>query len=156
VSADAAVVRSRWRARLVRGFFVAVLAAQAALLVRGYGDPHHFFAFQPFNDSDTWRAEIYRVTASGERATVDDGTWFGYSWDELVDVPQLRSPGRLRHASTSAASTIDFLDEALDWVARHTPRDTETRYLEAEVTWFHNTRGPYSTTLRSAEREGAG
>ena len=147
------ITRPRWRARLVRAFFVTVLAAQAVLLVRGYGDPHHFFAFQPFNDSDIWRADLYRVTPGGERRPVDDGTWFGYSWDELVDVPQLVRPDRLRHANTSAASTIDFLDEALDWVAAHTPRDTETRYLVAEVTWFHNTRGPHTVTLRSDERE---
>jgi len=150
------ITRSPWRGRLVRGFFVAVLAAQGGLLVRGYADPHHFFAFQPFNDSDTWRADLYRVTAAGERRPLDDGTWFGYSWDELVAVPQLVAPGGLRHANTSAESTIDFLDEALDWVAAHTPRDAETRYLVAEVTYFHNTRGPFSVTLRSADREAAG
>ena len=49
-------------------------------------------------------------------------------------------------------ATVDFLDDALDWVATHTPADRETRYLEATVTYFENTRGPSVTVLRSVER----
>lgn len=148
--------RPRWRVRTARVFFVAVLVAQAALILRGYHDPHKFFGFQPFNESDTWRADIYRITANGERIPVTDGAWLGYSWNELVGTPRLVDPHRLRHASSGAAATIDFLDGALDWVADHTPDDTETRILEAEVTWYRNTRGPNVTILRSAHREEAG
>ena len=67
----------------------------------------------------------------------------------------MRRPGSLRHASAGGPATIDFLEEALDWVADHTPADTETLYLEADVTWFHNTRGPLRTVLRSHDREEA-
>lgn len=50
-------------------------------------------------------------------------------------------------------ATVDFLAEALDWVATHTPDDHDTRYLEATVTTYENTRGPTVTVLRSVERE---
>jgi hypothetical protein len=53
-------------------------------------------------------------------------------------------------------ATFDFLDHALDWVAAHTPNDPETRYLEARVTYFENTRGPHEVVLRSDERDRRG
>jgi len=146
-------VRPRWRLRAAQVFFVVVLLVQAGLILRAYHDPHKFFGYQPFNESDTWQAELWRVTVDGDRVPIDDGGWSGYDWDELVGVPRLADPDRLRHASAGAAATIDFLDEALDWVADNTPNDTETRYLEAEVTWYRNTRGPFRTVLRSDVRE---
>jgi hypothetical protein len=152
----ARATRPRWRVRAAQVFVVVVLAAQVGLVLRAYHDPHKFFGYQPFNESDTWQAELWRVTADGERVPVVEGRWSGYDWDDLVGVPRLTGPDRLRHASAGAAATVDFLDEALDWVADHTPADTETRYLEAEVTWYHNTRGPFRTVLRSDVREEAG
>ena len=47
---------------------------------------------------------------------------------------------------------LEFLAEALDWVAANTPADTETSYLEAEVTTWFNMRAPTTTVLRSVER----
>jgi hypothetical protein len=148
-------IRPRWRVRAAQVFFVVVILAQAGLILRAYHDPHKFFGYQPFNESDTWRADVWRVTTDGDRIPVPGGDWSGYDWDDLVGTPRLTDPGRLRHASAGAAATIDFLDEALDWVADHTPADRETRYLEAEVTWYHNTRGPFRTVLRSEPREEA-
>ena len=133
------------------GFIVAVLAVQLGFAINGYRDPHKFFAFQPFNESSTWQADIVRVTWNGERLPIGAG-WAGYNWDELVDMAALRRPERLRHAYMGVGATVDFLDEALDWVATHTPDDRETRYLEARVTSFENTRGPKVTVLRSVER----
>lgn len=147
--------RPRWRTRAARVFFVAVLFVQAVLILRAYHDPHKFFGYQPFNESDTWRAELYRITSDGERIRIVDGNWLGYSWDELVDNPRLTRPERLRHAASGAAATIDFMDEALDWVADHTPDDTESVVIEAEVTWYRNTRGPNVTILSSDPREEA-
>ncbi len=143
--------QSVWRRRAIGGFIITVLAVQVGFAVNGYRDPHKFFAFQPFNESSTWQADIVRVTWAGERLPVD-GPWAGYEWNELVDMAALRSPSRLRHAYRGVGATDDFLDQALDWVARHTPRDTETRYLEATVTTYENTRGPTVTVLRSVER----
>ena len=66
----------------------------------------------------------------------------------------LRGPQRMRHAYMGVGATVDFLDDALDWVATHTPEDHETRYLEATVVSLENTRGPTMTVLRSVERHG--
>lgn len=142
---------TRLRRRLVAGLIVAVLSVQIGFAVNGYRDPHKFFAFQPFNESSTWQADIVRVTWNGERVPISGG-WAGYEWDELVGMAALRGPGRLRHAYMGVGATVDFLDDALDWVATHTPNDHETRYFEATVMTFENTRGPTMTLLRSIER----
>jgi hypothetical protein len=143
--------RPRWRRRLVKGFVVGVLAVQVGFAINGYRDPHKFFAFQPFNESSTWRADIVRVTWDGERLPIDGG-WAGYRWSSLVDMPALNGYSRTRHASYGVDATLAYLDDALDWVATHTPADHDTRYLEATVTYSRNTRGPEVTVLRSVER----
>jgi hypothetical protein len=149
------IVRPRWRAKLVRGFVVVVLAGQAVLLVRGYADPHKFFAFQPFNESSTWRAEVVRVTADGRRVSIEEPWPGGYDWDELVRWGVLERPGTTRHAYSGLGTALDFLDDSLDWVADHTPEDTETLYLEATTEAYRNTRGPEVRVLRSDIREEA-
>jgi hypothetical protein len=136
---------------MVTGFIVAVLAVQVGFALNGYRDPHKFFAFQPFNESSTWQADIVRVTWDDERLPIE-GRWAGYDWNQLVGMAALQGPSRTRHAYMGVGATIDFLDSALDWVATHTPDDVETRYLEATVTTFENTRGPTVTVLRSVER----
>lgn len=130
--------------------FVGALAGHGGLLVRGGSDPHKLFGFRPFNESDTWKADIVRVTRNGERIPIDDGTW-AYDWDELVGTSKLRGPGRLRHADAGADATIDFLVRALDWVMEQLPDDAETVALEATVTVFRNTRGPDVIVLRSGD-----
>ena len=146
------VARPRWRVRAAATCFVLVVAAQAGMALNGYRDPHKFFAFQPFNESSTWRADIVRVTWDGRRLPVDDD-WAGYEWDALVGMSALQGPRQLRHAYMGVDATLDFLDDALDWVASNTPADHETRYLEASVTYFRNTRGPHHVVLRSEDRE---
>ena len=76
------------------GFIVAVLGVQIGFAINGYRDPHKFFAFQPFNESSTWQADIVRVTWTGERVPIGGG-WAGYDWDELVGMAALQGPGRL-------------------------------------------------------------
>jgi hypothetical protein len=146
------VRRARWRVRGAQALFVGVVATQVLLAVNGYRDPHKLFAFQPFNESSTWQADIVRVTQDGERIPIDDG-WSGYDWNTLVDMAALQNPDHLRHAYMGVGATLDFLDEALDWVADNTPDDHDTLYLEATVTYFENTRGPHEVVLRSDERE---
>lgn len=131
--------------------FAVAVAAQAGFAVNGYRDPHKLFAFQPFNESSTWRADIVRVTWEGKRVPVEED-WAGYEWDSLVGMSALQGPDQLRHAYMGVGATVDFLDEALDWVAANTPADQETRYLEATVTYYRNTRGPEQVVLRSEER----
>lgn len=149
------IVRPRWRARLVRAFVVVVLVGHAALLVRGYSDPHKFFAYQPFNESSTWRADIVRVTADGRRIPIEAPWPGGYDWDDLVRWGVLERPAERRHAYSGLGASLDFLDEALDWAADHTPEDTETLYLEATTEAYRNTRGPEVRVLRSDDREEA-
>ena len=46
----------------------------------------------------------------------------------------------------------EFLRSAPDYVATHTPRDHETRYLEARVTAWHNDDPPRVEVFRSQVR----
>jgi hypothetical protein len=135
-------------------FFVAVVVTQLYFVVRGYWDPHKHFAFQPFNESSTWRAEIVRVLPDGRRVSIRHG-WHGYRWEELVRERGLGAPWHMQHADSGVGSTVDFLQRALDWVADHTPRDRETVRFEAVVTYNLNRRGEVDTHLRSRDREEA-
>jgi hypothetical protein len=134
---------------------VAVVALQLALAVRGYWSDHKEFAFQMFPESSTWRADVVRVTADGRRVPVER-PWSGYRWDELVRSRGLRYPSVRHHADAGLDNQLAFLAAALDWVASNTPRDGETRYLEATVTSWHNADSPRVRVLRSGVREGVG
>jgi hypothetical protein len=149
---ESGMARSLWRIRGAGVVFVAVLVIQVGLAINGYREPHKYFAFQPFNESSTWRADIVRVTWDGQQVPIEED-WSGYDWDTLVDMSALQHPDRLRHAYMGVDATLDFLEHALDWVSEHTPEDSETRYLVATVTYYENTRGPHTIVLRSDERE---
>jgi hypothetical protein len=107
-----------------------------------------------FPESSTWRAEIVRVTTDGDRLPVTR-SWAGYRWDELVTGRGLGRPELRHHADAGLDNQLAFLDAALDYVADNTPRDDETRYLEATVTTWHNTDGAEVTVLRSDDRPDA-
>jgi hypothetical protein len=133
---------------------VGVVVLQLGLAARGYWSDHKQFAFQMFPESSTWRADVVRVTADGRRVPIEH-RWSGYRWDELVPNRGLAYPAIRHHADAGLANQLAFLDAALDWVADNTPRDTETRYLEARVTAWHNADPPRIRVLRSDIREGA-
>ena len=128
-----------------------VLGCQLYFVVRAYSDPLKRFGFQPFAESSTWSARIYRVDDSGARRDVRDGSW-GYRWRDLVR-ERVGSPFRVHHAASGVGATLYFLQRALDYVADHTPADRSTRYLEAEVSYQRNRGSPQRTTLRSKLRE---
>ena len=130
---------------------VAVVALQVGLAARGYWTDHKPFAFQMFPESSTWRADVVRVTADGRRVPIEQ-PWSGYRWDELVQGRGLTYPGVRHHADAGLDNQLAFLASALDWVADNTPRDRETRYLEARVTSWHNDDPPRISVLRSAVR----
>ena len=138
-----------------RAVVVAVVLLQLGFVARGYWADHKEFAFQMFPESSTWRADVVRVTADGRRVPIEL-SWSGYRWDELVRDRGLRYPQFRHHADAGLANQLAFLDAALDWVADNTPRDRETRYLEARVTSWHNADRPRVEVLRSGVREGAG
>jgi hypothetical protein len=148
-------VRSKVRVVGRRTVVAAVVVLQLGFAARGYWADHKEFAFQMFPESSTWRAEVVRVTADGRRAPVEQ-TWQGYRWDELVQSRGLRFPSIRHHADAGLANQLAFLQAALDWVADNTPRDDETRYLEATVTSWHNADPPRTQVLRSRLRGGAG
>jgi hypothetical protein len=133
---------------------VAVVVVQLGLVARGYWSDHKQFAFQMFPESSTWRATVVRVTADGRRVPIER-PWSGYRWDELVRDRGLRYPSIRHHADAGLANQLAFFEAALDWVAGNTPRDDETRYLEATVTSWHNTDPPRVEVLRSSVRESA-
>ena len=138
-----------WARRIV---VAVVVVAQMTFVVRAYHSPHKEFGFQMFPESSTWQAEIVRVTDDGRRIPVSE-PWDGYTWSQLVRVRGLSSPSRRRHADAGLSNQVAFLDAALDYVAAHTPRDTETRYLQAEVTTRHNNHEPKTLVLRSIDRD---
>ncbi len=138
-----------WARRVV---VVVVVVAQMTFVVRAYHSPHKEFGFQMFPESSRWQAEIVRVTDDGRRIPISE-PWDGYTWSQLVRVRGLSSPSVRRHADAGLDNQVAFLDAALDYVADHTPRDTETRYLEAVVTTWHNTDDPKTVVLRSRERD---
>ena len=135
-----------------RGLVVAVVALQLGFAARGYWSDHKEFAFQMFPESSTWRADVVRVTADGRRVPVEI-PWSGYRWEELVPKLGLSYPSVRHHAAAGLDNQLAFLDSALDWVANNTPRDTETRYLEATVTSWHNDDPPRREVFRSDARE---
>jgi hypothetical protein len=145
------------RARVVgrRVVVLAVVLLQLGLVARGYWADHKEFAFQMFPESSTWRADVVRVTADGRRVPVDR-PWSGYRWEELVPSRGLAYPSVRHHADAGLDNQLAFLDAALDWVADNTPRDRETRYLEARVTAWHNADPARVEVLRSPIREEAG
>jgi hypothetical protein len=144
------------RARVVgrRIAVVLVVVVQLALVARGYRSDHKEFAFQMFPESSTWSAEVVRVTTDGARVPVSE-PWFGYRWADLVTSRGLAHPSARHHADAGLDNQVAFLAAALDYVAGHTPRDHETRYLEATVTTWHNTDGPRQIVLRSDDRSAA-
>ena len=135
-----------------RTVVVAVVVLQLALVARA---DHNEFAFQMFPESSTWRADVVRVTADGRRIPIDR-SWSGYRWDELVRTRGLSYPWIRHHADAGLDNQLAFLAAALDWVASNTPRDRETRYLEARVTAWHNADPPRVEVLRSDMRKDAG
>jgi hypothetical protein len=132
-----------------------VVAVQLGFVVRGYTSDHRELGWQMFPEASEWRADVVRVTASGQRVPVDV-PWHGYRWDELVPSRGLARPGARHHADAGLDGQLAFLDAALDWVADNTPRDHDTLYIEARVTSWRNDDPPVTSVLRSAAREEAG
>jgi len=138
-----------------RVIVLAVVLLQLGFIARGYWADHKEFAFQMFPESSTWRATLFRVTAAGERVPIDR-PWFGYRWEDMVRDRGLSYPQYRHHADAGLDNQLAFLRAALDWVAANTPRDNETRYLEARVTAWHNDDPPRVEVFRSRAREEAG
>jgi hypothetical protein len=139
------------RVHLRRIGFLGVIVLQLFFVARAYWAPHKEFGFQMFPEASSWQAEIVRVTADGKRVPIEE-EWFGYEWNDMVRGRGLSSPWRRHRADAGVDNQVAFLDEALDWVAENTRRDTETAHIEAIVTTWYNLGHPETTTLRSVDR----
>ena len=146
-------IGGRSRALLRRFVTVGIVLAQAYFVVRAYWAPHREFGYQMFPESSQWSAEIFRVSDDGESRSSIEGGWSGYEWNDLVDGRGLDVPWRRHHADSGLERQLQFLQEALDWVAANTPGDDETEYLEAVVTTWPNLGEPETVVLRSAARD---
>jgi hypothetical protein len=142
----------RVRVYLRRFVFVAVILAQLGFIGRAYWSDHKEFGWQMFPEASRWQADIVRVTADGDRVPLEE-EWFGYRWNDMIRGRGLGSPWFEDHADAGLESQLAFFQEALDWLARNTPRDTETLYFEATVTTWHNRGDPETRTMRSVERD---
>ena len=133
-----------------RAVMAVVVVAQLTMIVVAYDSDHKTFGFQMFPESSRWSAEIVRVRADGSKVPIDDD--WEYRWSELVSGRGLTYPSGEHHADSGLRNQFGYFQGALDWVAENTPEDTTTVYLEAEVTFTDNGRGPYVRTFRSVDR----
>ncbi|MFA9563587.1 MAG: hypothetical protein ACERLM_02615 [Acidimicrobiales bacterium] len=125
----------RWGRRAVA---LCVIVVQIFFVVRAYSADQAFFGFQMFPESSEWQATIERELADGTRVDVRDDWPGGYEWAELVVGRGLQRPFARHPASAGLDSTLHFLEESLEWVAVHTPDDTEAVRLVATVTSWRN------------------
>ncbi|MFW2332684.1 hypothetical protein [Ilumatobacter sp.] len=130
---------------------VGLVALQIGLVVRAYAAPHREFGYQMFPEASRWRADIVRVTDDGRRVSIRE-PWFGYEWSDLVRGRGLTTPWVEHHADSGLDRQLQFLAEALDWVAANTPADRETLYLEAIVESSFNTEPTRTEIIRSRDR----
>jgi hypothetical protein len=138
------------------------LAAQAALVLSSPLRPDRVFSFQMFNESSTITIQLSRrvLGPDGRVLTVPtDGKWEArdedggrrwFSWNDRVRDPILGTLGRPVHASYGVGAQLFRLQRALDDAMAHTPHDTETRALVADVRVSKNGREPYGQRLESA------
>jgi hypothetical protein len=131
---------------------ITFVTLQLAFVVRAYWAPHHEFGYQMFPEATQWQAEIVRVRPDGTEISIRE-PWAGYEWNALVTGRGLSSPWRRHHADAGVDNQLEFLGEALTWVADHTDADDETSFLEARVTVWFTLYAPTTTILRSPERD---
>lgn len=123
-------------------FAAAWLAVQGVLVVSAGQRPDAAFGFRMFSESSTLEVHLFRELPDGTRVEVENGEWVAkdrdgiphrISWGSHVKEPNLTAFGVTMHAAYGAAAQVQRWSAALDYVAAHTPDDTETRALELEL-----------------------
>jgi hypothetical protein len=132
---------ARWRVWVRRLVVGSVLAAQAALLVRGTWSDHKELAWRMFPEASEWRADLWLVGEDGRRSPIDDA-----AWGRLVRGRGLDRPSVRHHADAGIANQLAFLRSAVRWYATH---DDADGVVEADVTYWRNVRGPRHVVYRS-------
>lgn len=136
------------RAAFVAGWIV----VQIALIFSAKDRPDGAFGFRMFSESSTIETSLFReLRGSGERVSVQDGTWVGhddlglaqrFSWYDRVQRPELRVFDREIAASYGAAAQRARWTAALADVARHVRADVDTARLVLRITTRMNGRRP--------------
>ena len=150
------------RARIV--FAGGWIALQASLVLTGGLRADRVFSFRMFNEASTVRVRLSRVVdVSGAEALVpvDDGEWSARDrdgvahdvhFDERVIDARFATFDQTIHAAYGVEAHLARLQAALDFVAKNTPNDAETRALVADVRVRKNGRDPYVVRLWSVRR----
>jgi len=147
-------------------FAAAYIATQTVLVLTAGRRPDHAFGFRMFSESATMRVTLLREVESpsghgtmlvpspgGTWAAHDrEGTLHRFAWQDRVRDPLLSSIDVTVFASYGLSAQLARVQAALDDVAAHTPDDSETRRLVAEVTAHRNGRDAGTVRLASAER----
>lgn len=128
-----------------------MVVAQLTMIVVAYDSDHKTFGFQMFPESSRWQADIVRVHPDGTRVPIEED--WEYRWSDLVRGRGLTYPFVDHHADSGLRNQLGYFQGALDWVAENTPADATTAFLEAEVVYTDNGRGPFTRTLRSVDRD---
>lgn len=148
------------RARVA--FAALVFGGQAALVLTAPLRSDAIFGFRMFPEASTLEIHLQRETASGTLAA-PKGEWSArdtagqlrhFSWRDrdLVRDPILRTLDAKVSASYGVAAQLARLQRALDYVIDHTPEDSETRRLRADVLVSKNGHEPYPVSLFSHPR----
>jgi hypothetical protein len=148
------------RARVV--FAAAFLVGQATLIATAGLRPDNAFGFRMFSESSDVRITLSRrLRRAPELAIpVENGEWEAHDrdgwvrsfrWTDRVQDGTLSVLDRSIPAAYSVRAQIARLQHALDDVAAHTPDDTETQTLVADVAVRRNGRS-FAYHLESAAR----
>ena len=119
-----------------------VVVAQLGFVARGYWSDHKEFAFQMFPESSTWRADIVRVTTSGERLPVDGG-WAGSITMYLTNTLAIRT---LTVEGDSVRMVVASREGDVVFRARLTD---DARAMEGIVEYHGGARLPMTATRRA-------
>lgn len=145
-------------------FFIAFIAVQLALVLTAESRPDRIFGFRMFNESSSAKFDLFRRVRRGRRerlVPLRDGTWQArtpagesreFHWTDSVRYTALQEPSRFVHATYGLDAQLFRLQQALDYVAQHTPDDAETLSFVAKVETLKNGRPGPRVELTSRAR----
>lgn len=132
-------------------FCCSYLTIQVVAIVHAHFSEDKRFGFWMFAESSQFQAKLYRQLKDGTFVYAPKGTWVlhhaegqttEYAWDSMVRDFRLYQLEELKRAKTGMYVTLKYLQYALNYVADHTPQDTETvrfllkiKYKRAQGEW---------------------
>ncbi len=138
------------------------ILGQVGLVLSAGSRQDHILGFRMFPEASTIQIRLSRETAGGT-APAPGGEWSArdalgqlrhFSWRDRVKDPVLSQLDERVFASYGLDAQLSHLERALEDVAGHTPEDSETLRLRADVAVSKN-GGPIAfVTLQSPLRRG--